>query len=410
MLTFTKFINESQKNTKNNVSLYLSKKFLDVLFKMEDCVIKQELINSIINNETGLCKGEYDISFIDTSDKNDYISYINSVKAKPILDKFEQIGRPGEGINWCWVNNRQQQKLSRFLNKLYSDKFQLKDIENFVDNYKTALAKAEFKNNFELVKGSDVRKYYHENEYNTETEGQLQRSCMKYRGSQIYFKLYEENPDKMNMLILKDGNGKIYGRANIWYLDQPQNAVFMDRIYTTYDWQIKLFIDYAIKHKWLYKSKQIYGGDVIPLIKGGKSEKITISVNIKPGYYDRYPYVDTLQFYNPKNGELTSDVTKFEDPDYYTLVLANGGYYQPDRNKEYKIDYLGRIVNYNFLIWSEIDKVFVHRNDAVYLRYENGYVTPEHDFIKIEDEIYLLEDVVKDPETNEYKPKINFNI
>jgi hypothetical protein len=346
-----------------------------------------------------------DMSYIDMAEKDDSISFIPSLKAKTILDKFRSIKREQEGINFCWVNNRQEQKISRYINKMFPSQFTPKEVEDFVHDYKVAVKADKSFDLFEIIRGDDVAKFYGGSYYSREATGQLQRSCMRYSESGHIFELYTKNPDKMGMLILKEPDGKrIYGRANLWNLDDPEGRIYMDRIYTTYDWQIKLYIDYAIKNNYIYKSKQIYGGSVIPVINNGKSEKLIMTVKLKKGQdYKYFPYVDTLQFYNEKEHTLTSDVSKFNKKRWVALVLANGEAFDGE-NGRFGIDYLGRIVYEDYLFWSELDQVHVHRQDAVPLNYRNDYATPEHEFVKIGSEIFLKDDC-EELEDGQYKLK-----
>ena len=407
MLSFKSYINEA-KNEDNFVELLLSKRFNDVLFNMitRGNTKAIEIATEIKRLESVPTK--CDISFIDITDKDDMISYVMSSKAKPVLDKYKSMGRSKDGIEFCWLNNRQEQKLTRFIPRILGSKFNQQDIEEFVKEYKVSLTGEKALENFEIVKGKEVTNYYNGGNYSRAGQGQLQRSCMRQSDKQDFFGIYEENPDKMNMLILKDKDGRIYGRANLWYLDDPAGKIFMDRIYTTFDWQTKLFVDYAIKNNYIYKSKQIYGGDVIPVIVDGKKVKLTMTVHLKPKAYDYYPYVDTLQFYNPTDGTLTSDVKMFHNKKYYTLVLATGGAYQDD-GETFKIDYLGRIVHEGNLRWSEYDNVYVHGHDAVELEYRGDFVTPEHEFVKAGGMVCLKEDTIKDEETGEYRLKDEYN-
>jgi len=396
---FKSFLNESK--DENNLPMIFSHTFKEVLADMPEDPILDELMNIQYDNK------KYDISFVDVEEeKDDFVSYTASNKAKQILDKYKSIGKDQEGINYCWVHYRQKQRLSRFITRIFGNKFTQQQIEEFIKNYKVAL-KGEVEN-FSVIEGKEIIKYYSGRMYSGEATGQLQRSCMRYDDSKIFFSLYEKNPDKMKMLILKDPNeDKIYGRANLWYLDEPAGRIFMDRIYTTYDWQIKLFIDYAIRNDYIYKSKQMYGGSVIPVVNKGKEEKIIMTVNLNKINHEHYPYVDTLQFYNPEEAILTSDVEKFNKTGWLALVMANG---EPlvDSNYNFGIDYLGRMVYRDFLIWSEYDNVYVHKNDAVPLKYRDDYVTPEHEFVRLGSKIYLKDDMMKDEETGEYILKKNF--
>jgi len=395
---YKSFLNEA-KNKDNDIPLYLSERFYQTLYRIkDDDKIIMKLISVAVNPPRMKFPKKvmlFDVSFIDITDKDDTISYITSTKAKPVLDKESLLGHPQDGFNFCWVNNRQDQKLTRFINRIFPNEFTQKEVTDFVDHYKAAFKGDDHLKDFEVVKGLDIKKYYYVENSNQEAAGQLQRSCMRARDRQKFFGILIENPDKVNMLILKDSEGNIYGRANLWYLDDPSGRVYMDRIYTTYDWQIKLFIDYAIKNNFIYKSKQIYGGSVIPVIDGGRKHKLTMTVNLKPKDYDYYPYLDTLQFYNPKTGVLTSDVKKFRDKSFVTLVTATGQYYVDDGDT-FRIDHLGRIVHEGNLRWSELDQVYVHRQYAIQLRYRNDFVSPDHDFVEIGGDIYLKDDMETD--------------
>lgn len=399
MYDFIKYMNEA-KNEANFVELIYSKLMIDTLNRLlcdKKSIVARELLNI-----QGL---KYDVSYVDIiQDKDDMISYITSNKAKQILDKYIVIGRYYEGENLCWTTNRQEQNIRRFLNRLMGNKFTQKEIDDFVDDYKLSLKKDDIFENFEIFEGEDIRKYYFGGKYSREDNGQLQRSCMRYDYCENYFDIYVENPTKVKMLVLKQNGNRIYGRANLWYLDNPEGKIFMDRIYTTHDWQIKLFIDYAIKNNYIYKSKQIYGGNVIPVIKDGQKEKIIMSANLKPKKYRSYPYVDTLQFYNPITGVITSDVKKFHDENFITLVMANGEYYIVG-NEGYAIDNLGRIVNINLLVWSDRDNVYIHRDNAVQLIYNRNrreFVTQDHEFINIDGIIVLKEDAIFDEEKKKW--------
>lgn len=398
MKKFTNIIKESVDHSKL-IPIRYSIRFKSILLKIRDKGNK--IANSLLDRE-GF---NFDVSFIDVTE-NDTVSYITANKAKQIIDKYKIINRELEAENFCWVNNRQEQKINRFIIRILGEVNQ-RELEDFTNEYKLELRGDKTFENFQIVEGSDIKKYYSEESYSRESSGQLQHSCMKYPQCQKFFDMYVSNPEKMKMLILKEPNSDfIYGRANLWYLDNHKDRIFMDRIYTTYDWQIKLFIDYAIKNDFIFKSKQLYGGSVIPLINKGRKENMVITVKLNKKGYDYYPYVDTMQFYNPTDYTLTSDVEKFHDKEYVTLVMANGGYFTEGK-AGFKIDYLGRIVHEAFVLWSKYDNVFVHRNDAVRLRYREDFVTPEHEFINLDGIIYLIEDLDYDEEKKTYKLKKN---
>jgi hypothetical protein len=410
MIQFSTFVKESKEE--NFIQLIISKRFEDILRSIHG---KGNPIATTMLEDSKSEK-KFDISFIDVMDKEDMLSYVTGHKAKQVLDKYTTINRIQDGYDFCWLNNRQEQRLTRLIPRLYGSKFGQKEIEDFVHEYKAALKADHSFDKFEIVEGEDVKKYYNEKYSSYAAAGSLQRSCMKYDRCKQFFELYTKNPTKMKMLILKQEDGVIYGRANLWYLDEPDGRVFMDRVYTTYDWQMKLFIDYAIKNKYIYKSRQIYGGSVIPVVKDGVKEKLIMTVNLKPHYYDYYPYVDTLQFYNKETGELTNDIEKFKDKKFVALVNAGGGTWQ-EGHGGFEIDNLGRIVHQQMVVYSDMDKVFIHHENAVNLKYRaeikgsrHYYVTQDHEFVNVKGNVYLKSDMDWDEDKKEWTLKKNINI
>lgn len=220
-----------------------------------------------------------------------------------------------------WTKFRSEIKVGRFVNKIFGNKFPANkkreeiakggkpdDVESFVNMY---IATVESHSKiFKLVNGDEIPYWYNYEKYQKCT-GTLGGSCMR----SVYpdtFKLYSQNPDKVQMLVLhpEDIRDKIIGRAIVWKLDDPSGRIYMDRIYTADDSDEYMFIEYAKRHNWLYKSSQSYGYDyniIDPTTE--KAEKIKMTIELKKDI-DKFPYVDTLQFYNPKTGIITNDRSK----------------------------------------------------------------------------------------------------
>jgi hypothetical protein len=128
-----------------------------------------------------------------------------------------------------------------------------------------------------------------------------------------YFDIYVKNPEKISLVILKNDDGdKILGRALLWELDQPK-ITFMDRIYTVSDSYVQLFKDYSYKMGWYHKSTQ--NSSTIDLMSVDSSgTKIYISENLttvlytsRQVDYDKFPYLDTLKYFNTSTGQISSD-------------------------------------------------------------------------------------------------------
>jgi hypothetical protein len=118
---------------------------------------------------------------------------------------------------------------------------------------------------------------------------------MRFGTCQGYFKIYTENPDVCQLLILKDKTGKkIEGRAILW--TTVDGKKFMDRIYTTKDSLVKLFAKWAEDNSYINKGQETHNYRA-PLLD-------TIVVQVKPKLYSSYPLID----YVPDKGILCNRI------------------------------------------------------------------------------------------------------
>jgi hypothetical protein len=224
--------------------------------------------------------------------------------------------------------NRQTIRTGRGVKALLSKsdfKFTDADIEQFVNKYKSAWdAMNDIFRKFELVSGNDIANWYDYNKY-AEQRGTMGSSCMK-AVSPSYFGIYTKNPDKCSLLILKSDDGlKIKGRAIVWKLDSPQ-VTYVDRIYTNNDSDVELFKQYAYSKGWYHKPNQSSSNDYSMVGKEGTKREGHLVVNLKStndGDYDRYPYLDTLKYFNTSSGKLTTEEMRGYS-DYITLEDTGG--------------------------------------------------------------------------------------
>lgn len=224
--------------------------------------------------------------------------------------------------------NRQTIRTGRGVKALLSKsdfKFSDAEIEQFVNKYKSAWdAMNDIFRKFELVSGDDIASWYDYNKY-AEQRGTMGSSCMKGVNSN-YFDIYTKNPDKCSLLILKSDDGqKIKGRALVWKLDNPQ-VTYVDRIYTNNDSDVELFKQYAYSKGWYHKPNQSSSNDYSMVGKEGTKNEGHLVVNLKSlndGNYDRYPYLDTLKYFNTSTGKLTTEELRGYG-DYITLEDTGG--------------------------------------------------------------------------------------
>lgn len=187
-------------------------------------------------------------------------------------------------------NRKGEVKLGRFINKFLTaigKTFPAAVIERFVNMYQAeVLLKKDALNNFKVVEGEDIRKWYHEDMYESTNGGQLANSCMRYPKCQEFLDIYVENPQVCKLLIFTLNEGKLSGRALLWTLENGKK--YMDRVYTNKNSYENLFFKWANENGY---SKGIESSSVV-------------KVNTKD--YELYPYMDTFIYYDAEEGKLSN--------------------------------------------------------------------------------------------------------
>jgi len=355
------------------LELILSPRLIKIL-KEIDHKISHDLLKLNRNSDT-----EFTKTFIDLGTKSDEITFIQSNKIADLVepdishgkyqrefDKEKKYTGGSYGIvpikknPWIsdlghlpdlrseeftnkehpvWTKNRVPINVGTFISRTFPNKYPANhkredlakmttpdDIGSFVNMFK---ATVELHGKIlKLVSGEDI-KYWYSEERQFKSSGTLGGSCMRSANKSKFFDIYCQNLDKVQMLILypDDVRDKIMGRAIVWKLDEPDSRYYMDRIYTNNDSDQYIFIEYAKQNGWLYKSSQVFNWN-LPIVDPKKSETkwIPMSLTVKSGEYKYYPYLDTLQFYNPETGLLTSDGDISDIRDFHKLTNADGRY------------------------------------------------------------------------------------
>lgn len=296
-------------------------------------------------------------------------------------ERFNSIENPEE----FWTTSKRiAAKPGGFISKIFKDVSD-KEIENFVNLYKTFSQKIDFK--FKIVKGKEIRKYYYEGNHFKDS-GSLGNSCMRYYSCQDYFDLYVDNQMISMLLMVSNDNGedKILARALLWNLDDVK---IMDRIYT-----IKDDVYYHLMSKWAndngyyHKTFQNWQ-NTLSFTNGQKSCEIQISINLTKWDYSVYPYLDTFKWLNMKTGILSNYKPKdFQDKNKSEFRVLNNssGKYEDggslafceiDRQWCYFEDCIekdGHTYNYRHLNYSETLDEFIFKNESMYVVELNDYI------------------------------------
>lgn len=334
----------------------LSKKIKNILQS-----IKHDIANDILGLET---VEETEMTLIDVTNRNDVVTMASSTKILDYLskkmDKEPILNRDfflDIRTNEIWTKNRIEIKIGKLVKKLFGDKYPDSgkdgmDIQSFVNMYKSVYDGDNVL--FDIVEGNDIIYWYdYENYVDTPYSSPLHSSCMSDAACADYLDFYALNKDKVKMLILYENENKekIVARSLIWYLDEPNQRIFMDRIYYSNDMYINTFINYAEKNGWLYKKHQTSHSmrEVVdPVNNITSSNFIMIIKNIKLNKY--YPYLDTFKYLYQDNKILCNDRLDLKEYHGY-LESTSGG-----------IDNLAWSNYYNKYIYYLDDRKYVECN------------------------------------------------
>lgn len=382
--------------------LYFSDRFEKILKQIYDensnshdnYIVAKYLLNIIYNKHLKGSYKEHTMTYIDITDKNDTISFLPATKVQnSTISGYKQSGR----------NEIKVGRFVRTLTTLNLNNFTITDkqIENFVNIYKAMIDRLKNRTKlFSIVNGEDIAKFYKSENYSRNEDGNLTGSlagsCMN--DDMSYLKLYTDNPEVVSMVILRNekNNDLIDGRALLWKLENPKGKIFLDRIYTTKDSDVNLFLDYAKSNGWLYKKSQSWGNNV----EGADF----ISTTLKVEKYREYPYLDTLKYFNPETGEISS--TEFSKRITYYDLSSSGGGYTLHKGVEVAWDgYRNREDEKRNLVWCRLNNGYCNIDDARYLNYIDEYVYPNDDrvvYSKIERQSYLLDDAVRSKTQDTY--------
>jgi hypothetical protein len=279
-------------------------------------------------------------------------------------------------------------KIGRLINKIYPDEYKPngKDsIEEFVNAVK--LERNRKFDNFEIVKGNDIIKYYNQNSYTEDAfnGSELGNSCMKYNECTDYIYFYSINED-VSLLVLKsqqeDEEDKIVARALLWNLSECNNkgvtGKFMDRIYFTRQYEKELFIEYAQENKWFYKKIQSDASNKIWNPNKEEFEECLLKTKdtFKQNPTNEYPYMDTMKWFYVDRGFLANTPKFKEDDEEVFFMEETGGGYHIERPGKY-IEYYDDYISEDELVWCEYGDDYRIREDAIWLEYEDQYATDD---------------------------------
>lgn len=406
MLNYNKFKTDKILESLINESfLYYTNDFEKILKRIKDNDIAEELI-SLKGTDV-----KPDMTFINVSDKEGYISFSQINKGINAIKKYGEENDFSDSLINTFIDNintgefkfkfgysgfkdellsksRNEVKLGKLVNSVFPGKYSAKEVEEFVNKYKTYSVDIK---NFEIVDGDDILFWYNADQYKVE-EGSLGQSCMRHSRCKNYLKIYSENKDVCRLLILKDidDTDKIVGRALIWKLetikdensDDIEVKYFLDRIYITEDKYMNDFKDYSDKNGWCYRTGTGYSDCADVTFEGKSYRRTKMTVELENWEFDEYPYMDTFKRLNTEESCLYNDDDSVNG--CYLMENTDGTY--EDSSGVYSEYFDCRIPEGDY-IYSEPLSDYIWREDAieVELGSERGWYPSEYEDLRYDE-------------------------
>lgn len=235
----------------------------------------------------------------------DFLLELNNTEQEyQTVDLSQEVGK----ISFIKEGEETKRKIKsgRFVAK-FTDEFTARQIELFVNEFKSFVELNKIKDNIELGCGEDFDFAYTRDNY-SEISGSLGGSCMNNAG-EVRLKLYRENPRKIKILMVKDEEGKLVARAILWkngFLREGESAEdrnnsesfkasVLDRVYATQDHYINTIHKYAQEQGWYIRL-----GGLSFRRPDGETVNCRVKFNLKSYEYGNYPYLDTMRSISKK--------------------------------------------------------------------------------------------------------------
>jgi hypothetical protein len=286
-----------------------------------------------------------------------------------------------------------------------------KDIEIFSNVYRSC--QIENKAKFLILKGNDIKNYYHYDKYyrniNGDLCGSLGASCMKHDRCQDYFSIFINNKEISLLCLLDNETNSLIGRALLWDIEADdkntgkQSIKIMDRIYTTNDeFYTNMFKNWAKKNGYLNKFEQNFINSVW-FEKDGKKIDLYLSIHLNTNY-KFFPYLDTFKFIDINNSNLYN----YPVEGVHNLKIMNSTEGGLNNGDDYCLDEITKIIYYkrdtirlpylnNIRVFhgnvhtSYINDLYILKQHAIYNDYLNDYIfNEEYDKFNNKEKIDLI--------------------
>ena len=267
-------------------------------------------IGTILSETVSQQSGNIYVMFQEYGESSSRVGVINKTSIQESEDT--------ENIK-VWSTSRNPIKIGRLIRAILTKanvSFTDKDVEDFTNTYKATYDfMKDVLKQFDVIQGDKIAYWYEKNNY-VSGGGTLNNSCMADVDTENYFDIYCYNP-QVSLVILYSDDGKIEGekytsnkikgRAILWDANiNGKEGKFMDRVYTRFDSDVDLFKQFAEKNGWWYKKSQSMEPSETITNGSESAGNPNITVQLKEGTWDYYPYCDTMCYLDTNDDTLTN--------------------------------------------------------------------------------------------------------
>lgn len=268
---FRTFVHESSKEFLNESKIDISSTILDVLKNLISSSSREEWVKWA-NLILSAARSEVDYP----NNEIEYLYYDSGKIFQEYRGKQQEI-KLGKALQKILVSIEPE---------IIIDQGEFGDFVNFIGGK----LKDSHQDEYQLVSGDDIAKYYDINNTNIVEGTTLYKSCMRDKDPNT-FNLYTKNSDVISLLVRLD-EGKASTRALVWKLDgQGGVDYFVDRIYSN-DEPIKKIggIEKFIESK--------FPGKKYVIKQNNENWISNVDIKLKLRYLDftLYPFVDTFSY------------------------------------------------------------------------------------------------------------------
>lgn len=260
---------------------------------------------------------------------NDYTKWSYECRLKPV----------GKVTDFYVPKIRYHTSCVKIVKNLFTNQFSEQEYSNFCSMFKIYHPSSNVLDRYtkEFVKG-DLISYWYNHERYVSNDGTLGNSCMRYSKCKEWLKIYDDNPEVIQLFIVKTEEGLLAGRCLIW------GEKYFDRVYGVNN-DVEVGISTYLKDMGYI---DIYN-DV--------QETVTFKLNYSYKDYDHFPYMDTFACMSGK------EIWNSTDDDDADRVLRSSegrwsGYEEEEDNQ----------------VRCEVDDNYYSENECVYFDHLGGWV------------------------------------